>query len=260
MDFDRITHPLRLASGSHQPGSGKGCAMNVIADGAFNDPRPAPVGLCAVADHHVGRALLHRRRQQQRKVLRDRDGLGAAARLERLVRPLLRGVNHASEEIHVGDPQAGDQPRTRTTDRKTPPSTQAALSPDVYNLNYSETYGERGTNRGSLVIGKVLVGAAGAVISVSLAAPAGAGPVPQDFLAAVRAAGITGTDPAMLGDGYQVCWELWNQHASGVQVAAGLVRDHPQLTTDEAAHFVLAAYDDLCPVPGSYDYWAYSTS
>ena len=114
------------------------------------------------------------------------------------------------------------------------------------------------------MIGKVLVGAVGAVISVGLAAPAGASPLPQqhtpqDFLAAVRAAGITGTDPAMLGDGYQVCWELWNQHASGVQVAAGLVRDHPQLTTDEAAHFVLAAYNDLCPVPGAYDYWAYST-
>jgi hypothetical protein len=31
MDFDRITHPLRLARGSHQPGSGKGCAMNVIS-------------------------------------------------------------------------------------------------------------------------------------------------------------------------------------------------------------------------------------
>jgi hypothetical protein len=118
--------------------------------------------------------------------------------------------------------------------------------------------------RGSLVIGKVLVGAAAAVISVGLAAPAGASPVPQqrtpqDFLAAARAAGITGTDPAMLGDGYNVCWQLWNQHASGSQVAAGLVRDYPQLTTDEAAHFVLAAYDDLCPVPGAYDYWAYST-
>ena len=115
------------------------------------------------------------------------------------------------------------------------------------------------------MIGKVLIGAAGAVISVSLAAPAGAVPVPRpatvpNFLAAVRAAGVTGTDPAMLGDGYQVCWELWNQHTPGVQVAAGLVRDHPQLTTDEAAHFVLAAYHDLCPVPGSYDYWAYSTS
>jgi hypothetical protein len=31
MDFERITHPLRLAGGSHQPGSGKGCAMNVIS-------------------------------------------------------------------------------------------------------------------------------------------------------------------------------------------------------------------------------------
>ena len=117
--------------------------------------------------------------------------------------------------------------------------------------------------RGSLVIGKVLVGAAAAVISVGLAAPAGASPVPQhtpqDFLAAARAAGVTGSDPAMLGDGYNVCWQIWNQHASGNQVAAGMVRDHPQLTSDEAAHFVLAAYHDLCPVPGAYDYWAYST-
>lgn len=31
LDFDRITHPLRLAKGSHQRGSGKGCAMNVIS-------------------------------------------------------------------------------------------------------------------------------------------------------------------------------------------------------------------------------------
>jgi Protein of unknown function (DUF732) len=115
------------------------------------------------------------------------------------------------------------------------------------------------------MIGKVLVGAAAAVISVGVAVPAGASPVVQshtvpDFLAAVRATGITGTDPAMLADGYNVCWELWNRHASGSQVAAGLVRVYPQLTSDEAAHFVLAAYDDLCPVPGAYDYWAYSTS
>jgi hypothetical protein len=138
MDIDRITHPLRLAKGSHQPGSGKGCAMNVI-------------------------------------------------------------------------------------------------------------------------IGKVLVGAVGAVISVGLAAPAGAA-VP-DFLGAVRAAGITGTDPAMLEDGYSVCRRLWIRHFPGTQIAAGLVQDHPQLTTDQAGQFVLAAYHDLCPVPGgSYDYWAYSTS
>jgi hypothetical protein len=31
MDLDRITHPLRLARGSHHPGTGKGCAMNVIS-------------------------------------------------------------------------------------------------------------------------------------------------------------------------------------------------------------------------------------
>jgi hypothetical protein len=31
LDLDRITRPLRLARGSHQPGSGKGCAMNVIS-------------------------------------------------------------------------------------------------------------------------------------------------------------------------------------------------------------------------------------
>ena len=209
MDFDRITHPLRLASGSHQPGSGKGCAVNVIAD-------------------------------------------------ERLVRPLMRGVNHSSEEIHVGDPQAGDQPRTRPTDSKTQPGTHAALSSGVHNMNYSKTDSKRWTNKGSLVIGKVLVGAVGAVISVGLAAPAGAA-VP-DFLGAVRAAGITGTDPAILEDGYSVCRRLWVRQLPGTQVAAGLVQDHPQLTTDQAGQFVLAAYQDLCPVPGSYDYWAYSTN
>ena len=31
MDLYRMTHPLRLAKGSHQPGSGRGCAMNVIS-------------------------------------------------------------------------------------------------------------------------------------------------------------------------------------------------------------------------------------
>jgi len=31
MDLEHITHPLRLARGSHQPGSGKGCAMNAIS-------------------------------------------------------------------------------------------------------------------------------------------------------------------------------------------------------------------------------------
>ena len=117
----------------------------------------------------------------------------------------------------------------------------------------------------SRVVRQILVGAAAAVISVGLAAPASAGPVPQhhaapDFLAAARAAGITGTNPAMLEDGYSVCRRLWIRQMPGTQVAAGLVQDHPQLTWDQAGQFVLAAYHDLCPVPGgTYDYWAYST-
>jgi hypothetical protein len=122
------------------------------------------------------------------------------------------------------------------------------------------------------VIAKVLIGVAGAVLSLGLAAPAGADPVttvgavpaPQPsvpgFLSAARAGGVTGSDPAMLADGYDVCWQLWNAHAEGTAVAAGLVRDHPGVTPAEAGNFVLAAYHDLCPVPGTYDYWAYSTS
>src|ERR1700685_4862418 len=118
-----------------------------------------------------------------------------------------------------------------------------------------------------LRLAKVLVGPAGTAIAIGLAAPSGARPVippPQavpDFLAAARAAGITGTDPAMLEDGYSVCRRLWVRHFPGTQIAAGLVQDHPQLTPDQAGQFVLAAYHDLCPVPGgTYDYWAYSTS
>jgi Protein of unknown function (DUF732) len=114
-------------------------------------------------------------------------------------------------------------------------------------------------------IKRVLVSASMAVIAVGLAAPASANaavqkhPTVQGFLAAARAAGITGTDPAMLEDGYNVCWELWDQHSPANQVAAGLQKGN-QLTTDQAAHFVIAAYQNLCPVPGAYDYWAYSTS
>ena len=124
------------------------------------------------------------------------------------------------------------------------------------------------------MIGKFFVGAAGVVISIALAASAGADPIttvganpvpqpqtPQDFLAAARAAGITGTDPAMLEDGYSVCRRLWVRHMPGTQIAADLVHDNPQLTIDQAGQFVLAAYHGLCPVAGggSYDYWAYST-
>ncbi len=129
------------------------------------------------------------------------------------------------------------------------------------------------------MISKAFIGTAGAAIAIGLAIPANAdpatppgnpdlvgasapapSPTPQAFLAAARAAGVSGADPAMLADGYDVCWKLWNQRVEGTAVAAGLARDHPGVTTQEAANFVLAAYRDLCPVAGSYDYWSYSTS
>src|SRR5271163_2020873 len=134
-------------------------------------------------------------------------------------------------------------------------------------MSAAETHKNLDRITNPLRLAKVLGGAVGAVIAVGLAAPAGASPLlpqPQavpDFLAAARAAGITGTDPAMLEDGYSVCRRLWVRQMSGTQIAAGLVQDHPQLTSDEAGQFVLAAYNDLCPEPGgTYDYWAYSTS
>jgi hypothetical protein len=114
---------------------------------------------------------------------------------------------------------------------------------------------------------KVLLSASMALIAAGLATPVSAAAYPvqkqlsaPDFLAVARAAGITGADPAMLEHGYNVCWELWNQDSPDSQVAAGIQRDYPSLTFDQAAHFVIAAYENLCPVPDAYDFWAYSTS
>jgi Protein of unknown function (DUF732) len=147
MDLYRITHPLRLAKGSHRPGSGKGCAANVVSN---------------INDH--------------------------------------RGVRR--------------------------------------------------------------MGMAGMAVLAAMAL--GAEPVAKatstDFFAAVQAAGISGVGPATLANGNNVCWEIWNGGYTGRQAAAALQQNFPTLTTDQAAHFVLAAYEDLCPVPGSYDWWAYSTS
>jgi hypothetical protein len=148
MNLDRIAHPLRLAKGSHQPGSGKGCAMKVI----------------------------------------------------------------------------------------------------------SYITGHRGARRVGIVGMSVL-----AVMAL------GADPVananPTDFFAAVQGAGVTGLGPAMLENGYNVCWEMWNDGYTGQEAAAALRQTYPTLTTDQANHFVVAAYQDLCPTagtPGEYDWWSYS--
>jgi Protein of unknown function (DUF732) len=147
MDLDRITHPLRLAKGSHQPGSGKGCAMNVI----------------------------------------------------------------------------------------------------------SSIKGNRGARR---------AGIAGMAILAIMAL--GADPVANadtsGFFGAAQAAGVNGLGPAMLENGYDVCWKIWNGGYTGQAAAAALRQTYPTLTTEQADHFVLAAYQNLCPTqgaPGEYDWWSY---
>lgn len=112
---------------------------------------------------------------------------------------------------------------------------------------------------------KVLASASLAVIAVGLAAPAGAAPTqkhhsPQDFLAAVQAAGVKGVAPALLANGYNVCWELWQGGYTADRAASAMQKNWPTLTNDQAARFVAAAHDNLCPVPGAYTWWAYSTS
>ena len=144
MDLERITNPLRLAKGSHQPGSGKGRAMNVISsiNGAGGARRVGIVGMAVLAVMALG-----------------------------------------------ADP--------------------------VANANQ------------------------------------------PGFLAAVQAAGVTGGGPALLETGYNVCWQIWNGGYTGQAAAAALRKTNPTLTTDQAGKFVLAAYQNLCPVPGAYNYWSY---
>jgi hypothetical protein len=144
MDLYRITHPLRLAKGSHQPVSGKGRAMNVIShiNGAGGARRVGIVGVAVLAAMALG-----------------------------------------------ADPVAN------------------ANSPG--------------------------------------------------FLAAVQAAGVNGVEPALLETGYNVCWQIWDGGFTGQAAAAALQKNDPTLTADQAGKFVLAAYQNLCPVAGDYNYWAY---
>jgi Protein of unknown function (DUF732) len=106
------------------------------------------------------------------------------------------------------------------------------------------------------------VGIAG--LAVLAAVAVGADPVananPPDFFAAVQAAGVNGAGPALLENGNNVCWKIWNGGYTGQQAAAALQNSYSTPTTDQAAHFVLAAYQDLCPTqgaPGEYDWWTY---
>jgi hypothetical protein len=103
------------------------------------------------------------------------------------------------------------------------------------------------------------VGIAGMAVLAAMAL--GAEPVanadPAGFFAAVQGAGVTGGGPLILNNGYDVCWKIWNGGYTGQAAAAALRQTYPTLTTGQADKFVLAAYQNLCPVPGAYDYWTY---
>jgi hypothetical protein len=107
--------------------------------------------------------------------------------------------------------------------------------------------------------GRLVCGGMAVLAVMALGAAPVANANPPDFLAAVQPAGVTGVGPALLENGYNVCWQIWNGGYTGQAAAAALQQNYPTLTTGQAAQFVLAAYQNLCPVPGSYDYWAYGT-
>jgi hypothetical protein len=99
-------------------------------------------------------------------------------------------------------------------------------------------------------------------MAILAAAALGADPVANadsgTFFGAVQAAGVTGIGPALLENGYNVCWQIWQGGYTGKAAAAALQQTYPALTSDQADHFVLAAYQNLCPVWGTYNWWGYS--
>lgn len=116
---------------------------------------------------------------------------------------------------------------------------------------------QAGLTRG---IGKAVLGAAGVAASLGLAGPdqdAAIAPpaAPPEFLASVRAAGISEPDRALLDEGHEVCRQIWTLHFAGSEAAAELARDDPHMSSDDASRFMLAAFNHLCPTPAGYGYW-----
>jgi Protein of unknown function (DUF732) len=112
---------------------------------------------------------------------------------------------------------------------------------------------------------RVLSSAVGMAVLALMAL--GADPVANattsDFIAALQAAGITGTAPAMLAAGNDACDDIWQRGNPTIQAAAATVqKNSPALTSDQAISLLKAAYEDLCPTapaPGQFDWWAYGT-
>src|SRR5689334_16632800 len=82
--------------------------------------------------------------------------------------------------------------------------------------------------RGARRVGIVGLGVL-AVIALGAAPVANADAA--SFFGAAQGAGVTGAGPAMLENGYNVCWEIWDGGYTGQAAAAALQTSYPSLTT-----------------------------
>jgi hypothetical protein len=109
-----------------------------------------------------------------------------------------------------------------------------------------------------VLIGTALVGAAaiGLAGSPANADDTSTEPETQDFLAAVRADGISGDDPAFLEDANEFCWDL--SHYGRQFTVTNFRQEIPEVPQDEAVPFEADASRIYCRV-ASYDFWTYGT-
>lgn len=115
IDWDRIIQPLRVARGSHQPGSGKGCAMNVVSyitgEATITDLPACSDGDLAVLVHNIN------------------DHLGAAADPWKPPAEQMLSRNGKRPSRPCSTPPAHSSPSTakRPDSTHTPPADSAAL-------------------------------------------------------------------------------------------------------------------------------------
>lgn len=105
-----------------------------------------------------------------------------------------------------------------------------------------------------------LAAAAATILTAATITMSTAAADPADLVSTTHGTGITATVPSLVENGYNVCWQLWDSGYTTQEAAAALQSTYPTLTANQAASFVTDAYQKLCPTPGTYDWWAYSTS
>jgi hypothetical protein len=86
----------------------------------------------------------------------------------------------------------------------------------------SSAVASRRVNGGARRVG---IGGMAVLAVMALGADPVANANPTDFFAAAQAAGVTGVGPAILVNGYNVCWEIWNGGYTGHGATAALQQE-----------------------------------